>query len=102
MPITHRFYLVILNTGIADTPRVLGLRPAGQSAPSIPFGVQKHLIHLECLDANAGLPIAGHDTFSWSVTNGVLRLKLARQRCKNPDDRNDVVILVSEPWKRVR
>jgi hypothetical protein len=99
---TLPWYLIILNTGVGKTPRVLGLRPGDESGPSIPFAVQGHLIHLECLDANAGLPIAGHDTFRWSLSGGTLRLKVVRLHCKNPDDGNRAVVLVSEPWKRVR
>jgi hypothetical protein len=97
--------LVILNSGVGNSPRVLGLRPVGEqlSAPTIPFGVQGQLIYLQCLNAGAGLPIAGHDTFRWSVSGGSLRLRPVRLVCKkNPFDRNRAVILASEPWRRGR
>src|SRR5581483_7880187 len=42
MPTTHKWVLVILNSGVGAAPRVLGLRPSGQNAPSEPFGVQAH------------------------------------------------------------
>ena len=64
MPVgTPRWHLVIANTGVSSSPRVLGLRPVGPlyTGPSIPFGVQGRLIHLECLDNGPGLPIAVHD-----------------------------------------
>jgi hypothetical protein len=101
MPVgTPPWHLIILNTGVGNSPRVLGLRPGDESGPSIPFGVQGRLIHLECLSSGAGLPIAGHDTFSWSVRGGALRFKVVALHCKNPDDRNRAVVLTSEPWRR--
>jgi hypothetical protein len=102
---TPTWQLIILNSGVGNIPRVLGLRPVGYqySAPTIPFGVQGHLIHLQCLNTGAGLPIAGHDTFRWSVSGGSLRLRAVRLVCKkNPYDRNRAVILASETWRRSR
>ncbi len=99
MPLTRKWFLVILNTGSGTYPRVLGLRPAGEGGPSIPFGVQRNLIHLECLGSNE-LPIRGQDTFAWSAKAGALRLRLVRAGCRDGDDRNNAVVLTSELWRR--
>jgi hypothetical protein len=96
------WYLIILNSGVGASPRVLGLRPGDESGPSIPFGVAGNMIHLECLSNANGLPLRGHDTFRWSIRAGALRFKAVHLVCKAADDRNRAIVLTSEPWRHGR
>jgi hypothetical protein len=42
----------------------------------------------------------GHNTYAWARTARTLTFKAVSTPCKNPDDRNQPVVLTSEPWHR--
>lgn len=100
-PSQPRWKLVILNSAVGTSPRALGLNPVGSSGPAVPFGVAGKRIHLQC-QTEDGVPTRGHSTFSWSLNGRTLTFKLVSLPCKSSNDRNQPVVLTSEPWHKVR
>ena len=61
----------MVNAKYLSYPRAVGFGPTGSGRDSVPFGVSGHRIYLACLD-DSGV-VAGHATYTWSITNGSLR-----------------------------
>jgi hypothetical protein len=90
--------LIVVNAKYLSYPRALGFGPTGSGRDSVPFGVSGHRIYLACLD-DSGI-VAGHATYTWSITNGSLRFTRVAEPCKDPVLRDRIVILTSHPWRK--
>jgi hypothetical protein len=99
-PSNPRWKLIIINEGAGGiAPYALGLNPVGSGGPAIPFGVKKNRIFLQCINAN-GFPARGYSTYTWTLRGRTLTFKLVSHPCKSDDDRNQPIVLTSEPWKK--
>jgi hypothetical protein len=102
MPAQRTWELVVGNTPYLRWPRALGLRPAGQGGDTMPFGFTGHRLYVQCLAGDQGTVVSGHGTYAWSLRGKSLRFRLVSEPCTDRDLRNQIVILTSRPWTRVR
>jgi hypothetical protein len=96
---TFKWDLVIVNAPYLKYKLALGFRPTGQGGDTVPFGVQGNRLNLQCLVD--GRPAPGFGTYAFTLRGKTLTFRLVRERCKEPDLRNRIVILTSRPWKRI-
>ena len=90
--------LIIGNTGGPNNNRALTVGPGASGGDSFRFGVSGNRLVIGCND-DQDLPTAGSQTYTWSISGGMLTLNAASPACAH-GGANNQMILTSHRWIR--